>query len=147
VSGERGRDELITHREGDAQMAGWTSEELTKIAAADELQIASLRRDGTLRKPTTIWVVRHGGDLYVRSVNGRTAAWFRGTQVRNEGRIWAGGVEKDVTFVDADNRVDDRIDAAYSRKYHRYAPSIVGSVLTPEARSATIELVPRSMGS
>ncbi len=39
-------------------MAGWTSDELEKIAAADELQLASARRDGTLRKPVTIWVVR-----------------------------------------------------------------------------------------
>jgi hypothetical protein len=91
----------------------------------------------------TIWVVRLGDDLYVRSVNGRTAAWFRGTQGRHEGRIWAGGVEKDVTFVGADDDIDDQIDDAYRSKYRRYALSIVGSVLTPEARSATIKLVPR----
>jgi hypothetical protein len=125
-------------------MAGWTSDELAKIETADELEIASLRRDGTLRNPTTIWVVRRGDDLYVRSVNGRTAAWFRGTQVRHEGRIWAGGVEQDVTFVDADDDINDPIDDAYRTKYRRYAPSIVGSVLNPEARSATIKLVPRS---
>jgi hypothetical protein len=59
-------------------MTGWTSDELTKIEAADELEIASLRRDGTLRHATTIWVVRLGDDPYVQSVNGRTAAWFRG---------------------------------------------------------------------
>jgi len=46
-----------------------------------------------------IWVVRDGDELYVRSANGRDSAWFRGVQVRHEGRIWAGGVEKDVTFV------------------------------------------------
>jgi hypothetical protein len=124
-------------------MTGWTSDELTTIEAADELEIASIRRDGMLRDPTTIWVVRFGDDLYVRSVNGRTAAWFRGTQVRHEGRISAGGVEKDVSFVDADDDIDDRIDDAYRTKYRRYAPSIVGSVLTPEARSATTRLVPR----
>ncbi len=128
-------------------MTGWTSDELTKIEAADELEIASIRRDGTLRNPVTIWVVRLGDDLYVRSVNGRTGAWFRGTQVRNEGRIRAGGVEKDVTFVDADDGINDQIDDAYRIKYRRYAPSIVGSVLTPEARSATNKLVPRSIGS
>jgi hypothetical protein len=128
-------------------MTGWTSDELTKIEAADELEIASIRRDGTLRNLVTIWVVRLGDDLYVRSVNGRTGAWFRGTQVRHEGRIGAGGVEKDVTFVDADESVNDQIDDAYRSKYRRYAPSIVGSVLTPEARSATINLVPRSIGS
>ncbi len=60
-------------------MNAWTSDELGRIEAADELQIASVRRDGTLRNPTTIWVVRLGDDLYVRSVNGRTSGWFRGT--------------------------------------------------------------------
>ncbi len=79
-------------------MTAWTSDELTMIGAAEEMQIAPMRRDGTLRHPVTIWVVRHGDDLYVRSVNGRTSAWFRGAQVRHEGRIWAGGVEKDVAF-------------------------------------------------
>ena len=80
-------------------------------------------------------------------MNGRTAAWFRGTQVRHEGRIWAGGVERDVTFVDAADDIDDQIDDAYRSKYRRYAQSIVGSVLTPEARSATIKLLPRSASS
>ena len=75
-------------------MTTWTNDELTKIGTAEELQIASLRRDGTLRNSVTIWVVRHGDDLYVRSVNGRTAAWFRHTQVRHEGRIHAGGIDK-----------------------------------------------------
>ena len=124
-------------------MATWTSDELTKIGTAEELEIASLRRDGTLRNPVTIWVVRHGDDLYVRSVNGRTAAWFRGTQVRHEGHILAGGIERDVTFVDADPGVNDRIDTAYRAKYRRYAASIISHIVSPEARSATIKLVPR----
>lgn len=46
----------------------------------------------------TIWVVRHGDDLYVRSYRGRSGSWFRGTQVRHEGHIQAGGVDKDVMF-------------------------------------------------
>jgi hypothetical protein len=65
-------------------MTTWTSDELNKIGKAEELQIASLRRDGTLRKHVIIWVVRVGDDLYVRSVYGRTSAWFRGTQVRTK---------------------------------------------------------------
>ena len=59
-------------------MIQWTSDELNKIGAAEELQIASLRQDGTLRKPVIIWVVRVDDDLYVRCVNGRLGAWFRG---------------------------------------------------------------------
>src|SRR5438132_10748853 len=115
---------------GDPTMTtAWTSDELNEIDAAEELRIASLRRDGTLRNRVTIWVVRLGDDLYVRSVNGRNGAWFRGTQVRHEGRIWAGGIEKDVTFVDVpevDRDIQDQIDSAYRSKYRRYAPSIVG---------------------
>lgn len=51
-------------------MTPWTADELTRIERAEELEIASLRRDGTLRKPVTVWVVRHGDDLYIRSVKG-----------------------------------------------------------------------------
>ena len=128
-------------------MTTWMSDELNKVGTAEELEIASLRRDGTLRKRVTIWVVRHGDDLYVRSVNGPTGTWFRGAQVRHEGHIQAGGVDKDVTFVEADHDMDDEIDAAYRTKYHRYAASIVGRVTSPEARSTTIKLVPRSTSS
>jgi hypothetical protein len=63
--------------------------------------------DGTLRKPRTIWVVRVGDDLYVRSMYGRAGGWFPATQVRHHGHIQAGGV------------------------------------VNPEARAATIKLVPR----
>ena len=91
-----------------------------------------------------IWVVRIGDDLYVRSVNGRTSAWFRGVQTRHEGHIRAGGVDKDVTFVEeSDSDLNDQIDAAYRTKYRRYAASIISSIVSPEARSATIKLVPR----
>jgi hypothetical protein len=125
-------------------MTTWTNDELNKIGTAEELEIASLRGDGTLRNPVTIWVVRIGDDLYVRSMNGRTAAWFRGTQTRHEGHIRAGGIDKDVTFVDGDPGINDQIDAAYRSKYRRYGESIVGTIVNPEARSATIKLVPRS---
>ncbi len=61
-----------------------------------------------------IWVVRLGDDLYVRSVNGPSAAWFRGTRAHPEGHIRAGGVDKDVAFVvvDAADQLNDQIDAA-----------------------------------
>ena len=125
-------------------MTAWKSDELAKIGTAEEVQIAPLRRDGTPGKPVTVWVVRHGDDLYVRSVKGRDGAWFRGVQATHEGRARAGGVEKDVTFVEASHDFDEEIDAAYRQKYRRYAGRILNSVLTPDARSATIKLMPRS---
>ena len=129
-------------------MTTWTSDEINKIGRAEELEIASVRHDGTLRHPVTIWVVRLGDDLYVRSYRGRGGSWFRGTQVRHEGRIRAGGVEKDVTFVEeTDPGMHDQIDAAYRTKYRRYGARYIDPMVAPEARSATLKLVPRSTSS
>jgi hypothetical protein len=128
---------------GAAPMKQWASDQLHKIARAEEAQIASMRQNKTLRKPVIVWAVRHGDDIFVRSVGGRSGQWFRGTQERHEGWIRAGGVQQDVTFVDADHDSDDEVDAAYRAKYRRYAGSILNSVLTPGARSSTLKLVPR----
>ena len=69
-------------------------------AMQQEVRIAGMRRDGSLRTPVIVWVVRHGDDLYTRSVNGPDAAWFRGVQLRDRGQISAGDAVADVDFVD-----------------------------------------------
>ena len=123
-------------------MTTWTNEELDKIGIAEELRIATLRRDGTRRKPVIIWVVRVDDDLYVRCVNGREGAWFRGVLTRHEGRIRAGRVEKNVKFVEETNPdINTKIDEAYLTKYQRY-PQWVAPMVTPDVRAATIKLVP-----
>jgi hypothetical protein len=98
-------------------MSGWTAEELDEIGAADELEIAALRPDGSLRRSTTIWVVRVGDDLYVRSYRGREGAWFRSVLRRPEGRIRAGGVDRD-----AINRAAER-PLTHARRAGRAGPS------------------------
>jgi hypothetical protein len=120
----------------------WTSEELDTIERAEELTLASVRGDGTLRRPVTMWVVRDGDDVYVRSVHGRGSSWFRGAQERHQASIRAEGVEKNVDLIEI-NDVDDAVDAAYEAKYgHRYS-TIVPSIVAPQARAATLRLVPR----
>jgi hypothetical protein len=123
-------------------MTTWTSEELDAIGAAEELQLASVRSDGTPRRPVTMWVVRHDDRLYVRSVYGRGSPWFRGAQTRHEAYIRAGGIATDVRLVETED-LGDEIDSAYRAKYQRYAESIVGTTVTPQARAATLELLPR----
>ncbi|MFG2003886.1 DUF2255 family protein [Spirillospora sp. NPDC048911] len=125
-------------------MTGWTTAELTAIDHSDELELQSERADGTLRDPVTMWVVRDGDDLYVRPVKGR-GGWYRGTRTRHRGRVSSGGVDKDVTFVDADTEpeLNDALDTAYRTKYRAYADNIVGSVVNAQARGATLKLVPR----
>ncbi len=60
--------------------ATWTADELERIAAAEELEMAPLRPDSTPRRPGPIWVVRVGDDLYVRSWRGTGGSWFRAAQ-------------------------------------------------------------------
>jgi hypothetical protein len=105
-------------------MTSWTSEELAKISDAEELDIASRQPDRTIGRFVTIWVVRTADDLYVRSVKGRSGAWFRGAQAAGEGRIRAGGVERDVAFEEVGSDVHAAVTAAYHEKYDHYGPSI-----------------------
>jgi hypothetical protein len=124
-------------------MSGWTADELARIGKADELQITSRRRDGSLRPYVTIWVVRSGDDLYVRSAYGRHNGWFRRALSSGAGRIRAGGLERDVAFEEPGSAVDDELHRAYHAKYDRYGPTFVGPVVSPEAARSTLRLVPR----
>ena len=47
-------------------MGAWNETELSTVAGAEELDLASMRPDGTLRRPVTMWVVSVGDDVYVR---------------------------------------------------------------------------------
>jgi hypothetical protein len=124
-------------------MGDWIPDELNKIGAADELQIAALRADGTLRPFTTIWVVRVGDDLYVRSYRGRGSTWFRSVLQRPQGRIRAGGVTRDVAFAEPEAADHDAIDQAYRSKYGHYGSAYVDPVVSLSARGATLWLIAR----
>ena len=124
-------------------MSGWTTDELARTGRADELGIASRRPDGSLRPFVTIWFVRKGDDLYVRSAHGYANPWFQRALASGEGRIRAGGVERDVAFEVPGAGVEGDLHAAYHAKYDHYGPSIVGTVVSPEAARSTLRLVPR----
>jgi hypothetical protein len=124
-------------------MAAWKTDELARIGGAEEVEIEVRGRDNGLRPPVTVWLVRMGDDLYVRSaVKGRSAVWFRAVRERHDGRVAGGGAKKDVRFEEADPSVNDQVDAAYRTKYRRYAGRILDSCLTPEARATTLRIVP-----
>lgn len=124
-------------------MSSWTADELSRVGAAEELDLASRRPDGSLRRFVTIWAVRAGGDLYVRSAYGWDNPWFQRALKAGQGRIRAAGVERDVDFEQPGPDVADEVTAAYHDKYDRYGPKMVGTVVSDEAVRSTLKLLPR----
>lgn len=123
-------------------MTTWSSHELNRIGDAQELQLASARVDGSVGHYTTMWVVRVGDEIYVRSAGGPKRAWYRHAKTSGAGRIRAAGVERDVAFGEATADAHTAIDTAYHRKYDEYGPNIAGHVVGPTATAVTIRLVP-----
>ncbi|MDF8264741.1 DUF2255 family protein [Luteipulveratus flavus] len=125
----------------------WTAEELATIDRVDEVEVATRRRDGSLRSDRIVWIVRHGDAVYVRSVNGVSAAWYRGVQTAHRGHLTAGGLRRDIVFVEAGDHagdagdLDDAIDAAYRAKYGQWSGP-VARITDPDARATTLRLDP-----
>jgi hypothetical protein len=94
-----------------------------------------------------VWIVRRDDAVYVRSVNGTTAAWYRGVQTRHEGELTAGGLQRDVGFVEVGENageggdLDDSLDAVYRDKYGR-ASSAVARITADIARVTTLRVDP-----
>jgi hypothetical protein len=118
----------------------WNRNELEAIGAAAELSVAPRRPDGALRPSTPIWVVRVGDDLYVRSYRGPSGSWYRAAVRARAGHIRADGIERDVSFEQADAIEPTRIDNAYRTKYGR--SSYLDAMLSAEAAATTLRLIP-----
>jgi len=109
--------------------------------------VATRRSDGTLRSARTVWIVRHGDAVYVRSVNGTTAAWYCGVQTRHQGELTAGRLQRGVVFAEAgthageDSELDDALDAAYRAKYGR-SSGAVARITADAARATTLRVDP-----
>ena len=128
-------------------MSAWTNDELARVRDAEELQLASRRPDGSLSSFTTMWVVQAGDELYVRSAGGPDRLWYRRAIAYRRGRIRACGVERDVTFSQADAMAQAAVDDAYHVKYDRHGPGIVGHVTGPNNHEVTVRLIPQDDGA
>lgn len=123
-------------------MPDWTTEALHALTSTEEVQLATRRRDRTLRGPRTIWVVTSGNRVFIRSTNGRTAAWFRAAIATGAGQIQARSTAYDVTFTEVHDENDlAAADAGYRSKYGHYA-SIVDHLEEAGPRAASLEVHP-----
>ena len=99
----------------------WSAAELELVDRAAELQIASRRADGSIRPFVTVWMVRVGTDVYVRSGAGYggVSRWLPRARDAGRGVIRIEDRESPAVFsaVHPDHPVHAEIDGAYVRKY------------------------------
>ena len=99
----------------------WSQNELDLVDRARELQLAIPRPDGSIRPFVTVWMVRVGTDLYVRSGSGygSVSKWFPRARDARTGIVRVEDHEWSATFspVDPNAAVHAEIDGAYLRKY------------------------------
>lgn len=124
--------------------ATWSPEELERIAAAGELDIAVKRTDGTLRRWTPIWVVCADGQVYVRTWYRRDTGWYGHALRSRRARISVPGLDVDVAIEDVGEgpaALRERVDTAYRDKYGRSGSS---SMVEAAAAATTLRLTPEA---
>ncbi|HET9649486.1 MAG TPA: DUF2255 family protein [Microlunatus sp.] len=122
-------------------MTSWTAEELSRIAAADDLHVAPYRADGaTLGTPTWIWSVVVEDHLYVRPYHGEHSRWYQSAITQGAGQITTAGHTYDVSFAPANPTVLDAVDAAYRAKYA--TSSYLAPMVAAGPRATTLRISP-----
>ena len=119
----------------------FSKEELEKIDAADDLKISPFRADAvTYGTPTWIWNVVVDGDLYVRAYNGINSRWYQSALTQKAGRIHAAGKIINVNFEPVEGAINDKIDAAYKKKYS--SSPYLFPMISESAKAATVKITP-----
>jgi hypothetical protein len=96
----------------------WADEQLTRIAANDDLHVAPCRENGRTGTPTWIWSVAVDQTLHVRAYNGSDSSWYQSAMRTGRGIIQSGGETIEVRFLPVDDKLlNERIDEAYAEKY------------------------------
>jgi hypothetical protein len=122
--------------------AVWSLDELLRIDAAVDLDMAVRRSDGTLCRWTPIWVVCAGDQVYVRTWYRRDTGWFGGALNSGQARVRVPGLEADVTITDhgeGSGELRRQIDGAYRSKYGNAGSA---SMVTASAATTTLRLDP-----
>jgi hypothetical protein len=147
---QTGRTSIVSHRRWwhvRDRLERMARQRAVAIDGCGEVDIVTRRSDGTLRAARTVRIVRHGSAMYVRSVNGTTAAWYRGARTCHEGELSAARFHRGVVFVEASTHVgegsglDGALDGADRGKYGR-SSGAVARITADVARATTLRVEP-----
>jgi hypothetical protein len=110
------------------------------LAAAKEIKIETSSATGTVHR-TIIWVAEHGGAIYVRSVNGPDARWYREATSGRPAAIHVGGRRLPINLEAATDPASieacsEGLRAKYRRSYS------LASMLEADVLPTTLRVVP-----
>ena len=125
---------------GYAGLMRFAPEDLALLADTEEIEIETTRPDGPPHR-TIIWVMVDGDDVFVRSVNGASARWYREATASPSVTIHAGTralQARTIAAPDPDSVA--RVNEALQRKY----TGITGlrEMLVPETFDTTLRVEP-----
>ena len=114
--------------------------DLAAMAAAKEVRIETHSPGGAAHR-TIIWIVEHDGTVFVRSVNGPTARWYREALADPNVTIHVKGRKVAARAVPATDEASveacsEGLRAKYRRSYS------LQSMLLPETLPTTLRLEP-----
>ena len=110
---------------------------LSSLGETQEVDI----RPAAIDASVTIWIVRVGNEVYVRSFRGERGRWYRAFRDDPRASLIYGGGEIEVRGEPiTDKSANESVDAAYLEKYR--TSQYAGSMVTPEVASTTMRLSP-----
>lgn len=114
--------------------------DLSAVAQAEEVRIETRAADGTVHR-TIIWIVEQDGQLYIRSVNGPEARWFREATADTAIGLHVDGRRIDARVVPATDPASIEACSAGLRTKYQGDHSL-GSMLEAHTLPTTLRVVP-----
>ena len=114
--------------------------DLQAIAQAEEVRIETRGADGMPHR-TIIWIVEQYGELYIRSVNGPKARWYREATADTAVAFLVGDRRYEAQLVPATDPASiEACSAGLKRKYR--GDHSLGSMLEADTLPTTLRVVP-----
>ena len=129
---------------GQRRSRPWTANQIRRLHATKELEIASRRRGGSLRPYLPIWVVTVDDQVYVRTWYRRSTGWYGHALKTGQARIRVQSIEADVAIADLGNgghALRAVIDHAYQAKYGPDGGGALAQMITDDAAATTLRLL------
>ena len=114
--------------------------DLAALSAAKEIEIETQAESGTIHR-TIIWVVDHDGEVYLRSVNGAGARWYREATSGRPVAVHVGGRRVPVSLAGAAHAAgieacSEGLRAKYRRSYS------LATMLADDVLDTTLRVIP-----